>query len=208
MTLNRWRTVHLMPADFAGYLPVMWCYDPSKVGPDGSYHAESDAAYTSEGNPAIPSSSDEREIGRWVLTSGDPKQPCAYVDMLLDAQGRGPGNPNHDELSPATVFAGDARCLVTDRALRFTGYAGSIRNFGSAGKNAVLAFTVPLSAITMLDAGRSNAVYTRKPLTIQLGQWGTVVTVIKAANANDKFRSGILATARNKEFAAQVGAAL
>jgi hypothetical protein len=196
-----------MSADFAGYRPVMFCFSPLKVGPNGTHHAASDSAFTSKGNPALPSSSDEVEIGRWELTSGDPKQPCAIVDMLLDAQGRGPGNPEHGELTLATVFAGDARCLVTNKALRFTGYAGSILNFGKAGPQAVLAFTVPLSAIARVDAGQSNAFYTGKPLNIHLGEWGSVVAVVKAAKANDKFRSGVFATSKNKEFAAQIESA-
>jgi hypothetical protein len=140
--------------------------------------------------------------------SGDPKQPCAFVDMLLDADGRGPGNPEHGELTLATVFAGDARCLVTNKTLRFTGYAGRIINFGDAGRNAVLAFTVPLFAVTEVDAGRSNAFHTGKPLNIHLGDWGTVVAVVKAAKANAKFQSGVFATAKNKEFVAQVQTAL
>jgi hypothetical protein len=193
-----------MPADFAGYRPVMYCYDSSKVGANGWYDEASDSAVTSQGNPAIPSSSGEVEVGRWELTTGDPKQACAIVDMLLDDQGRGPGIPEHGQLTPATVFAGDAKCLVTNKALRFTGYAGRILNFGNAGPTAVLAFAVPLSAVTSVEAGRSNPFYTGKPLNIHLGEWGTAVAVVKAARANDTFRSGVFATAKNKDFAAQV----
>jgi hypothetical protein len=196
-----------MSADFAGYRPVMYCYDPSKVGANGMYDPSSDSAFTSQGNPAIPSSSDEMQIGRWELTTGDPKQSCTIVDMLLDDQGRGPGNPEHGQLTFATAFAGDARCLVTNKALRFTGYAGRILNFGKAGAHAVLAFTVPFSAITSVDVGRSNAFYTGKPLNIHLGEWGSVVAVVKAARANDKFRSGVFATSKNKEFVAQIESA-
>jgi len=197
-----------MSADFAGYEPAMYCYNPQKVSSGGSYHAGSDSAFTSQGNPAIPSSSsDETAVGRWELTTGDPKQFGMKVDALIDPEGRGPGNPDHGELSPATVFAGDARCLVTSRALRFTGYAGAILNFGKAGRGAVLAFTVPLSAITAVDSGRSTAFTTGKLMTIELGAFGTVVSVMKAAKANEKFRSGVFATAKNKDFAAQIEAA-
>jgi hypothetical protein len=197
-----------MPADFAGYQPVMFCYDPQKVPSSGSYHAGSDSAYTSQGNPAIPSSSsDETEIGRWELTTGSPNQAALHVDALVDQEGRGPGNPDHGELSPATVFAGDARCLVTTHAIRFTGYAGAIRNFGKAGRGAVLAFTVPLTAITAVDAGRSNPFMTGKWLRIELGDLGTLVSVMKATKASEKFRSGVFATGKNKEFAAQIEAA-
>lgn len=193
-----------MPADFAGYRPVMYCYDSSKVGTNGWYDEASDSAVTAQGNPAIASSLGEVEVGRWELTTGDPKQACAIVDMLLDDQGRGPGNSEHGQLTLATVFAGDARCLVTNKALRFTGYAGRILNFGNAGPKAVLAFTVPLSVITGVEAGRSNPFYTGKPLNIHLGGWGTVVAIVKAARANDKFRSGVFATAKNKDLAGQI----
>jgi hypothetical protein len=193
-----------MSADFAGYRPVMFCFDPAKVDPNGTFHAASDSAFTAKGNPTVPSASDEVEIGRWELTSGDPRQPCAIVDMLLDAQGRGSGNPEHGELTLATVFAGDARCVVTDKALRFTGYAGRILNFGKAGPHAALAFTVPLSTITRVDAGQSSAFHTGKPVDIHLDEWGSLVAVVKAAKANDRFRSGVFATSKNKDFAAQI----
>jgi hypothetical protein len=196
-----------MSADFAGYRPVVWCYDPAKVGRGGAYHGASDSAFTADGNPLIPDSSDEVEIGRWELTSGDPKQPCAFVDMMLDPEGRGPGNPERGEPSLATVFAGDARCLVTDKALRFTGYSGRIVGFGTAGKRAMLAFAVPLITITEVDAGSSNAFQTGKPVNIHLGEWGTVIAVVKAAKANAKFRSGVFATAKNKDFVAQIESA-
>ena len=66
---------------------------------------------------------------------------------------------------------------------------------------------VPLSAVTSVDAGRSNALYTGKPLNIHLGEWGTVVAVVKAAKANDKFRSGVFATSKNGDFASQIDGA-
>jgi hypothetical protein len=186
----------------------MYCYDPQKVSSDGSYHADSGSSFTSQGNPSIPtSSSDETAIGCWELTTGDPKQAGMMVDALIDLDAHGPGNPYHGQLSPATVFAGDARCLVTSRALRFTGYAGAIRNFGKAGRTAVLAFSVPLAAITAVDPGRSSAFTTGKWLRIELADVGTVVSVMKAAKANEKFRAGVFATAKNKEFAAQIDAA-
>ena len=47
----------LMPADFTGYRPMMYCYDSSKVGANGWYEEASDSAVRSPGNPAIPSSS-------------------------------------------------------------------------------------------------------------------------------------------------------
>jgi hypothetical protein len=194
-----------MPADFANYRPVMFLYDPKKVPKTGFYHAASDSCFTSDGKPLIPpAATDETALGRWELSAGDAKKTGGvHVDVLADLEGRGPGNTEHGELSLATVFAGRARCLVTNRALRFTGTA---RNLGMTleWKDPILAFSVPLSAITTVDPGKSNPFMALKWLRIELADLGTHISVMKASKANEKFGVSPLATSKNKEFATQI----
>ena len=142
--------------DFANYRPSIAVFDPKKISGPRAYNEASDAYFSADGRPLTPAGSDEIAIGRWELTTGDPKKPDGiHVDALADPEWRGPENPEHDELSLATVFAGRARCLVTDRALRFTCY-GHPLGISLQWTKPTIAFTVPLAAITSVDPGKSN----------------------------------------------------
>jgi hypothetical protein len=195
-----------MPSDFANYRPIMFLYDPKKVSKNGYHHAASDTCFTSDGKPLIPPvEPTETALGRWELSTGDAKRAAGvHVDVLADQAGRGPGNPEHGELSLATVFAGRARCLVTDRALRFTGYAHRM-GMTLEWKEPILAFSVPLAAITSLDPGKSNPfMTTSKWFKIELGDLGATISVSKVSKANEKFGVSPLATNKSKEFGAQI----
>jgi hypothetical protein len=195
-----------MPADFANYRPAMFLYDPKKVPKNGYHHAASNTCFTSDGKPLIPPAEPgETALGRWELSTGDPKRVGGvHVNALVDEAGRGPGNPEHQELSLATVFAGRARCLVTDRALRFTGYAHRLGMTGEWSKS-VLAFTVSLAEVTSLDLGKQNAFMTSKKwFEIELADLGTTISVAKASKANEKFGVNPFATNKSKEFGAQI----
>ena len=191
--------------DFLSYRPPVHRFSPAEIGPEGRYDPFTDCAVTADGNPAIPPSTDEVEISRWELAQGDGS-PTVHVDIPLDTDGRGIGSAEHGELTPATVVAGEAKCLVTTRALRFTAYSGKLLD-KVKGSRTVLAFTVPLSVITSVDPGRSTAFYAATWLTIHLDEWDAVISVMKAERAGARFESGILATNKTKDFAAQIDAA-
>jgi len=193
-----------MPKDLANYRPSIAVFDPKKISGPRACHEASDTYFSADGKPLTPAGSDEIAIGRWELTTGDPKKPDGiHVDALADPEWRGPGNPEHGELSLATVFAGRARCLVTDRALRFTCY-GHPLGISLEWTKPTIAFTVPLAAITSVDPGKSNAFMHFSWLKIELADLGTTISVAKAAKANEKFAVGVLSTNKSKEFAAQI----
>lgn len=145
-------------------------------------------------------------MGRWHLSQGD-NSPVLWLDLPIDEAGIGAGGSEHGPLSVTTVLAAEARCLVTDRALRFACYSGKVSRFGQLTGTTAVVFQVPLDAISRIDPGRSNAFMTSSPLMIDIGEWNASVSVKKAAPANDAFGSGIFARAKNKDFAAQIEAA-
>lgn len=194
-----------MSRDFANYRPPIFVFDPKAITGARAFHTPSDTHFSADCKPLTPEGSDETAIGRWELTTGDPKEPDGvHIDALADSEWRGPGNPEHGELSMATVFAGRARCLVTDRALRFTCYGHSLGITLEWNKPTV-AFTVPLAAITSVDPGKSSAFTTSSSwLTIDLADLGARLSVAKAEKANEKFATGVFATNKRKEFAAEI----
>lgn len=194
-----------MPNDFVNYRPPMFLYNPKKVPKVGHHHAETDTCFSPDGSPLIPSGApNETALGRWLLSVGDPSKADGFqVDIQADQSGRGPDNPEHGELRGATIFRGMGRCLVTNRSLRFTGYAHRI-GISLEWKESVLAFTVPLAEVSSVDPGKSNAFAHLNWLTIELDGLGTTISVAKAEKANEKFGTGVLATNKRKEFAAQI----
>lgn len=193
-------------ADLASLRPTMRSFDPTKVGAEGWYDDLTDCAVTRDVMPLVPDGAEERVIGRWDLSQGD-KSPVFWLDLPMDEEARGVGNTEHGVLEVRTAVAAEARCLVTDRALRIACYRGQSVGPGKLSKTAVVMLKVPLSQISHVDPGKSNAFSTGAPVKVVLGEWEAVISVKKAARANDKFSSGIFATAKNNEFAAEVDAA-
>jgi hypothetical protein len=193
-------------ADLASLRPIMRSFDPTKIGAGGWYDDLTGCAVSRNVLPLVPEGAAERVIGRWDLSQGD-KSPVFWLDLPMDEEARGVGSAEHGTLEVRTAIAAEARCLVTDRCLRIACYSGQSVGPGKLGKTAAVMLKVPLSEISNIDPGKSNAFSTGSPMTIVLGDWNAVISVKKAARANDKFSSGIFATAKNKEFAAEVDAA-
>ena len=193
-------------ADLASLRPVLRSFDPTKIGANGWYDDRTDCAVTRDVLPLVPDGAEERIIGRWHLSQGD-KSSVLWLDLPMDEEARGVGSAEHGVLDVRTAVAAEARCLVTDQALRIACYSGQSVGPGRLGKTAAVMFKVPLSEISRVDPGKSNAFSTGSPMTMVLGNWEAVISVKKAAKANDKFASGVFATAKNKEFAAEVDSA-
>lgn len=192
--------------DIRSLRPVLCTFDPTKVAATGWYDAATDCAVTRDVLPLVPEGSDERIIGHWHLSQGD-KSPVLWLDLPMDQEARGVSGSEHGAREVRTAVAAEARCLVTNQALRIACYSGQSVAVGRLGTTAAVMFKVPLSKVTRVDAGKSNAFSTRNPVTIALGDWDAVISVKKAARANEKFASGVFATAKNKEFAAQIESA-
>jgi hypothetical protein len=193
-------------ADLGSLRPALSSFDPTKVGADGWYDAATDCAVTRDVLPLIPKGSDERVIGRWHLSQGD-KSPVLWLDLPMDKEARGAGSSEHGVLEVRTAVAAEARCLITNQALRIACYSGQSVGPGKLSNIAAVMFKVPLSEIARVDPGRSNAFSTRSPVTVMLDAWEAVISVKKAARANEQFASGVFATAKNKDFAAEINSA-
>lgn len=192
-----------MPKDFANYRPWITVFDPQKISGSSAYHEASDTYFSADGKPLTAAGSDEIAIGRWELTTGDPKKPDGiHIDALADSEWRHQGTPITANCRWRPCLQG-ARCLVTDRALRFTCYGHPLGISLEWTKPAV-AFTASLAAITSVDPGKSNAFMHSSWLKIELADLGTTISVAKAAKANERFSVGVFATNKSKEFAAQI----
>lgn len=194
-----------MPADFKNYTPKTFCFDIRNIGPNGASDEGSDTAIAKSGHPVIPSWSSERELGRWHMYEGS--RPSGSLFVRKDADGLGPNNPSHGLIEQSLLYTGDFKCLVSDRALRFVGTAGEVSDFGTIGRNAVLAFTLPYDQVTEVGRGRSTAVTTSSATTIYCEAWDLLLTMIHATPANAEFDSGIFALSKLKRFVDQVAEA-
>ncbi|MCU1600518.1 MAG: hypothetical protein JWO22_1227 [Frankiales bacterium] len=195
-----------MSADFDGYRPRFCCLNPYKMKSTQVFHPASDVAMTNKGLPAIPEGRSETPLSRWDFVIGG--KPASSMFVEIDDQGRGAGNADHGPLRLREVFAGDAKCLLTDKALRIAAYSGSVLNFGKLGVAAILGFTIPLAEVTNVDAGRSNPVYTARSFVIECRQLGAGLEIGKACTANEQFSSSVFATNKIRDFATDLTQAL
>jgi hypothetical protein len=71
----------MMPKDFANYRPAIAVFDPKKISGPRAYHEASDTYFSADGKPLTPAGSDESAIGRWELTTGEPKKRTEFTSM-------------------------------------------------------------------------------------------------------------------------------